>query len=287
MPEVAAGVPVRWLDAGRAVGVAGRRRRRRHPPAAGRRRPGAPALRRGEGRPRRRRGVGGGPLPAHGPPDPATAVAVDYDDRDLLTEAPPAGGRLRASPTHRSSRRPTGPRLQRDLVDWLVRNRTIDHLHQQDPEAVLPRRRGPGRLRHPLPGGRAGEGRRGGSQAAGQVPHEAAGHRDEAGSRAGEGLGGRRAAQGAAERAAGQCHRLRARRVPRRAPPYPLADRGPQHGGPVGPARQRPAATRRPGSGRRRAGAGAPAGAGRASMRRGTRRRPTSPRPTCGSRRPT
>ena len=119
MPEVAAGVPVRWLDPAAPwalqVGAAGRQ----HPLPGRRRRPGAPALRRGEGRPRPRRGVGGGavparpPTPTRPPPWPSTTTTATCSPRHR--RRPPT-----SSLTHRSRTRPTGPALQRDLVDWLV-----------------------------------------------------------------------------------------------------------------------------------------------------------------------
>ena len=73
------------------------------PAPAGRRRPGPAPLRRRQGRPRPRRGVGGGARPAHGPTDPSSAHAVDYDDRDLV-----AGRPRRPLRAHRRAHRPEG-----------------------------------------------------------------------------------------------------------------------------------------------------------------------------------
>jgi hypothetical protein len=62
------------------------------------------------------------PLGAH--PDPAAAVAVDYDDRDLRPAAPPSATYVLTDAAFKSKTFWSG--LQRDLVDWLVRNRTVD-----------------------------------------------------------------------------------------------------------------------------------------------------------------
>ena len=51
-------------------------------------------------------------------------MAVDYDDRDLLADAPPTGAYAIPDAPIKQKTYWTG--LQRDLVDWLVRNRTID-----------------------------------------------------------------------------------------------------------------------------------------------------------------
>lgn len=125
MPEVAAGVPVRWLDPaapwGAQVGA-----------SAGASRLQAAAVARINLRYDEERAdlvhdeeweAVLYSLPAT--PDVSSAVAVDYDDRDLLAEAPPAGAAyvLPAAPINSKTFWTT---LQRDLVDWLVRNRTMD-----------------------------------------------------------------------------------------------------------------------------------------------------------------
>ena len=108
----------------RALGVAGRRRRRGHPPAS---RPPSPGCNLRFDEEKADLVVDEEweavlyPLVAQ--PDPATAVAVDYDDRDLLAEAPPAGGAY-AIPDAPIKQKTYWTGLQRDLVDWLVRNRT-------------------------------------------------------------------------------------------------------------------------------------------------------------------
>ncbi|HSB86595.1 MAG TPA: DUF87 domain-containing protein [Ilumatobacteraceae bacterium] len=56
--------------------------------------------------------------------DPSRAVAVDYDDRDLRTDAP--DGREYVLPTVGIGDQTFWSRLERDLVDWLVRSRTVD-----------------------------------------------------------------------------------------------------------------------------------------------------------------
>ena len=262
MPEVAAGVPVRWLDAAapwalQVGAVAGGTRLQ----------PAAVArinLRFDEEKADLVADEEWEAVlyPLAAQPDPATAVAVDYDDRDLLAEAPPSGGAY-AIPDAPIKQKTYWTGLQRDLVDWLVRNRTTSVFTNktlklysrvgEDQAAFVAR-----------------------CQEAGQAKadDEAAKLRDkyrtklqaietkQAAAR-GEGVGGRRPAPGAAQRAARQRHRHRARCVPRRAPAHTLADRRPQHGGPVRTARQRPAAALRSRPGCRGAGAGAPAGAGR------------------------
>jgi hypothetical protein len=62
------------------------------------------------------------PLTAH--PDPGVAVAVDYDDRDLVQAGPPRASYVLPDAPIQTKSFWTG--LQRDLVDWLVRNRTVD-----------------------------------------------------------------------------------------------------------------------------------------------------------------
>jgi hypothetical protein len=63
-------------------------------------------------------------LPVTATADPSTATAVDYDDRDLVTDGP-------AAPRYVLTDAPLGQKtfwnqLQRDLVDHLVRSRTIE-----------------------------------------------------------------------------------------------------------------------------------------------------------------
>jgi hypothetical protein len=63
-------------------------------------------------------------LPLTATADPSTATAVDYDDRDLVTETP-AGARyvLTDAPVGQKT---FWTQLQRDLVDHLVRSRTME-----------------------------------------------------------------------------------------------------------------------------------------------------------------
>jgi len=63
-------------------------------------------------------------LPLTATADPSTATAVDYDDRDLVTETP-AGARyvLTDAPIGQKT---FWTQLQRDLVDHLVRSRTME-----------------------------------------------------------------------------------------------------------------------------------------------------------------
>ena len=107
MPEVAAGVAVRWVDvAAPWLGaVGGDARGTVLAPAIVAR--VEPALRRDEGRPYARRRVRGRDLPARRIDRRQSAVSVDHDDRDLLTEAPPTPST--ASSTHRSRTRRTSP----------------------------------------------------------------------------------------------------------------------------------------------------------------------------------
>jgi hypothetical protein len=63
-------------------------------------------------------------LPLTATADPSTVTAVDYDDRDLVTDAP-------AGPRYVLTDAPLGQKsfwtqLQRDLVDYLVRSRTME-----------------------------------------------------------------------------------------------------------------------------------------------------------------
>ena len=125
LPEVAAGVPVRWLDPAAPWALPGRRRRREHPLPGRRRRPGAPALRRREGRPRPRRGVGGGAVPAHrrhrprGRRWPSTTTTATSP-----TQAPPVATYVLPGAPLKNKTFWSG--LQRGIVDTLVRNRTTD-----------------------------------------------------------------------------------------------------------------------------------------------------------------
>ena len=57
--------------------------------------------------------------------DVTQAVAVDYDDRDLQTDVPPPAART-ASPTRRSATKTFWTGVERDLVDHLVRSRTVE-----------------------------------------------------------------------------------------------------------------------------------------------------------------
>jgi hypothetical protein len=122
-PKVAAGVPVRWLDpaAGWAAQVGA---------LAGSTRFAAAAVARVHLRfDEEKAGLVHDeewetvlfPLEAH--PDPAASVAVDYDDRDLLDQAPAvATYQLPGAPIESKT---FWSGVQRDLVDWLVRNRTL------------------------------------------------------------------------------------------------------------------------------------------------------------------
>ena len=146
--------------------------------------PHQPPLRRRAGRPRARRGVGGRALPAGRRRRTRLRRSPSTTTTATCSRPRPRLARLRP---------PRRPHQGQDVLDVAAaRPRRLAgpqphrrRLRQQDPEAVLPRRRGPGRVRGPLPGGRPGQGRRRGGQAPRQVPHEAAGHRDEA-------VGGRR-----------------------------------------------------------------------------------------------
>ncbi|HEX2783448.1 MAG TPA: helicase HerA-like domain-containing protein [Ilumatobacteraceae bacterium] len=63
-------------------------------------------------------------FPLAEPVDASRSVAVDYDDRDLRTDAPnPCVYRL---PTVAVKDKTFWSRVERDLVDWLVRSRTVD-----------------------------------------------------------------------------------------------------------------------------------------------------------------
>ncbi len=63
-------------------------------------------------------------FPLAEPVDPARSVAVDYDERDLRSEAPnPCVYRL---PTVGVRDKVLWSRVERDLVDWLVRSRKVD-----------------------------------------------------------------------------------------------------------------------------------------------------------------
>jgi hypothetical protein len=63
-------------------------------------------------------------FPLSEPVDPSRSVAVDYDDRDLRTDAPnPCVYRL---PNVAVNDKTFWTRIQRDLIDWLVRSRTMD-----------------------------------------------------------------------------------------------------------------------------------------------------------------
>ena len=155
-PDDAGGRPGRRRVLGRRRGaVAGqRRRRRRAAPATRRRRgPGPPPLRRGEGRPGGRRGVRGRAPPAHRPrPTRSAAIAVDYDERDLLPAAPgPVSFVLPDAPIKQKTfwivAREGPGRPARPLPD-------DRDLRQPPAQAVLAGRRDEGRLRRPLPGGR-------------------------------------------------------------------------------------------------------------------------------------
>ena len=101
------------------------------------------------------------PLPS--PPDPTAAVAVDYDERNLVTTAPPGA-------QYALCDAPIGTKaywtsLQRNLVDQLVRTRTMQisrnaklklysrasgrHPSSSRPDARRPRTRSPIRSSHP------------------------------------------------------------------------------------------------------------------------------------------
>ena len=63
-------------------------------------------------------------FPLAEPVDPSRSVAVDYDDRDLRTDAPsPCVYRL---PNVEVKDKTFWARVQRDLIDWLVRSRTME-----------------------------------------------------------------------------------------------------------------------------------------------------------------
>ncbi len=63
-------------------------------------------------------------FPLAEPVDPSRSVAVDYDDRDLRPDAPsPCAYRL---PNVAVNDKTFWSRIQRDLIDWLVRSRTVD-----------------------------------------------------------------------------------------------------------------------------------------------------------------
>ena len=63
-------------------------------------------------------------LPLTATADPSAAIAVDYDDRDLVTDAP-AGPRCVLTDAA-TGQKTFWTQLQRDLVDHLVRSRTMD-----------------------------------------------------------------------------------------------------------------------------------------------------------------
>ncbi len=63
-------------------------------------------------------------FPLSEPVDASRSIAVDYDDRDLRTDAPnPCVYRL---PTVAVKDKTLWSRVERDLIDWLVRSRTVD-----------------------------------------------------------------------------------------------------------------------------------------------------------------
>jgi hypothetical protein len=63
-------------------------------------------------------------FPLAEPVDASRSIAVDYDDRDLRTDAPnPCVYRL---PTVAVKDKALWSRVERDLIDWLVRSRTVD-----------------------------------------------------------------------------------------------------------------------------------------------------------------
>jgi hypothetical protein len=124
LPDVAAGVPVRWLDSAAAwaaqVGA-----------VAGGTRFTAAAVARVQLRYDEEKAdlvhdeVWEAVLhPLTADPDPAAAVAVDYDERDLLAGAPPVATYVLPGAPIKNKTFWSG--LQRDLVDHLVRNRTMD-----------------------------------------------------------------------------------------------------------------------------------------------------------------
>ena len=124
MPEVAGGVAVRWVDpAAPWLGAVGGDPAR-HGPRGRARRPRRPALRRGQGRPRRTtRSTRRCCSRSASHVDVTTAVAVDYDDRDLLRRRPRPVPRT-GSPTRRSPRRRSGSRSSATSVDHLARSLT-------------------------------------------------------------------------------------------------------------------------------------------------------------------
>ncbi len=124
MPDVAQGTPIRWLDpaAAWAAQVGAAPDSTRHAAAA-------------VARARLRYDDEKADLlvdeeweavlfPLTASADPGAAVAVDYDDRDLRPETPAVATYvLPAAPIGQKS---FWTALQRDLVDWLVRNKTMD-----------------------------------------------------------------------------------------------------------------------------------------------------------------
>ena len=170
MPEVAAGRRRLWLDAAapwlaQVGGVAGGTRY-----AGGGSRPGAAALRRGEGRPRRRRGVRGGAAPAHRPPP--TRRPPSPSTTTSGTCCPPRRGASYVLPDAPIKTKTFWSALEQDLVAQLVRTRTIEIFANR--QLKLYSRAGETKddVRRPLPGGGGGQGRRGGGQAPGQVRDE-------------------------------------------------------------------------------------------------------------------
>jgi len=63
-------------------------------------------------------------FPLADPIDPARSIAVDYDDRDLRDEAPAAGRYVLSGAA--VDAKSFWTRIERDLVDSLVRSRTVD-----------------------------------------------------------------------------------------------------------------------------------------------------------------
>ena len=151
--------------------------------------------------------------------DVTRAIAVDYDDRDLRTEPTPGavyriGGAPLTSKTYFSS-------IERDLKDHLARSLTIELPANHDLEALRPTGRGARRVRPALPHRRRSGGRRRDRSSARQVRGQ--GH--EAPRRARRCGGSDRRARGRGRRQAQQRVAVDRRLDPRRSPRRTLARR--------------------------------------------------------------